>query len=204
MEFDRENSPFEHLWSEYGEAFKEYDDTSLARWMCQTLGQIEGKAWRMSHPLLGAYRLCASLADKRQVWLKRLATPPASYPEAPCCRAPMLPLLTRDVVETGLSCPHCTETVVAFEEIPEPLRTRLSRWAETYAKVHAVAHWDEQQRASSADYDDQLEAAAKKAEALLADAGQRLAPMLLEHYAAVIWEDHDECLEVRPEDIRLG
>jgi hypothetical protein len=23
----------------------------------------------------------------------------------------------------------------------------------------------------------------------------------LEHYPAIIWEDHDECLEVRPDDI---
>ena len=28
-------------------------------------------------------------------------------------------------------------------------------------------------------------------------------PPLLESYAAVIWEDQDECLEVRPEDVVL-
>ena len=33
------------------------------------------------------------------------------------------------------------------------------------------------------------------------EAGRTLAKQLLEHYPAVIWEDQDECLEVRPEDI---
>jgi hypothetical protein len=28
-----------------------------------------------------------------------------------------------------------------------------------------------------------------------------LAPKLLNSYAAAIWEDQDECLEVRPEDV---
>jgi hypothetical protein len=28
-------------------------------------------------------------------------------------------------------------------------------------------------------------------------------PPLLEFYPAVIWEDQDECLEVRPEDVVL-
>jgi hypothetical protein len=30
-----------------------------------------------------------------------------------------------------------------------------------------------------------------------------LAPALLEFYPAVVWEDQDECLEVRPEDVQL-
>jgi hypothetical protein len=32
--------------------------------------------------------------------------------------------------------------------------------------------------------------------------GSKLVPQLMEHYPAVIWEDQDECLDVRPEDIR--
>ena len=32
---------------------------------------------------------------------------------------------------------------------------------------------------------------------------QRNAPKLLEHYPAIVWEDQDECLEVRPEDVEL-
>src|SRR5437867_3587080 len=87
------DSPFDLLWNEYSLAFREFDDLTLARWMAQTLGQLEGKAWRLTHPLLGAYRLAAQLAHERQIWLKRLATPPAAYADSPCCRAPMLPLL---------------------------------------------------------------------------------------------------------------
>ena len=34
-------------------------------------------------------------------------------------------------------------------------------------------------------------------------AGRELAPKLLNVYAAVIWEDQDECLEVRPEDVAV-
>ena len=47
------------------------------------------------------------------------------------------------------------------------------------------------------------EQAAKEAEALLGRAGGKLAAKLLEFYPAVIWEDQDECLEVRPEDVLL-
>ena len=41
------------------------------------------------------------------------------------------------------------------------------------------------------------------AERLLARAGGQLAPGLLEFYPTVVWEDQDECLEVRPEDVGL-
>jgi len=203
MEF-KEQSPSDILWAEYEEALADFDDLSLGRWMCQTLGQMEGKIWRMSHPLSGTYRLCATLGHKRQIWLKRLASSPAAYMESPCCRAPALPLLTRDVKEEGLLCSHCTTTLAPFAEIPEPVRTRLARWADAYHKVHGVAHWDDDRKRLCADYEQEFEAAAKKAEDLLGQAGQELCPMLLEHYPAIIWEDHDECLEVRPEDIRPG
>ena len=42
-----------------------------------------------------------------------------------------------------------------------------------------------------------------QAEQFLAFAGRNVAPKLLDTYAAVIWEDQDECLEVRPEDVTL-
>jgi hypothetical protein len=195
------DSPLDLLWKEYGLVFRDFDDLTLARWMAQTLGQFEGKAWRLSHPLLGAYRLAAQLANERQTWFKRLATPPAAYPESACCRAPLLPLLTRDVREAGLICQHCNETLLPFEEIPEPIRAELDAWASSYAPVHAVAHWDDNQRKSSGDYDHAFEKAAKSAEQLLAQAGGQLARGLLEVYPTVIWEDQDECLEVRPEDV---
>jgi hypothetical protein len=197
------DSPLDMLWKEYGLAFRDFDDLTLARWMAQTLGQFEAKAWRLSHPLLGAYRLAAQLAHERQIWFKRLATPPASYTESACCRAPMLPLLTRDVREAGLICQHCNETLVAFEEVPELIRTKLDEWAAQYGPVHAVAHWDDAQRKGSGDYDRAYEKAAKDAERLLARAGGQLAPGLLEFYSTVVWEDQDECLEVRPEDVGL-
>ena len=52
-------SPLDLLWKEYAAAFRDFDDLTLARWLAQTLGQLEGKSWRLSHPLLGAYRLAA-------------------------------------------------------------------------------------------------------------------------------------------------
>ena len=40
-------------------------------------------------------------------------------------------------------------------------------------------------------------------EELLATAGREIVPKFLELYPAIVWEDQDECLEVRPEDIEL-
>ena len=197
------DAPLDLLWKDYRLAFRDFDDLTLARWLAQTLGQIAGKSWRLSHPLLGAYRLAAQLSHERQIWLKRLVTTPLDYSESPCCRAPMLPLLTRDVTEVGLVCQHCSETLVPFDEIPTALQTDLGAWASEYAPVHAVAHWDDRQRKAAGDYDHAFERAAEEAEALLAKGGRELAPRLLEFYAAVVWEDQDECLEVRPEDVQL-
>jgi hypothetical protein len=195
------DAPLDLLWKEYGLAFRDFDDLTLARWLAQTLAQLEGKVWRFSHPLVGAYRLAAQLAHQRQVWLKLLVTPPAAYGDSACCRAPRLPLLTRDVQDNGLICLHCSETLVPFDELPAPLRRDLEAWAADYSPVHAVAHWEDAQRRGAGDYDRAYENAAKEAEALLRRAGQDLAPRLLEAYAAVVWEDNDECLEVRPEDV---
>jgi hypothetical protein len=143
------------------------------------------------------------LANERQIWLKRLVSPPQAYPESPCCRAPLLPLLTRDVQEAGLLCQHCSETLVPFDEIPSGVRGDLESWAAQYAPVHAVAHWDDRQRKSAGDYERAYDEAAEEAESLLARAGRDLAPRLLEFYPTIIWEDQDECLEVRPEDVGL-
>lgn len=196
-----DETPIDALWQEYAGAFRGFDDLTLARWMAQTLGQLHGKSWRLSHPLVGAYRLAAQVAHDRQVWHKRLTSAPPDYPESPCCRAPLLPLLTRDVLESGLVCQHCSGTAVPLEEVPLVLQGALRDWAVAYAPVHAVAHWDDRQRKRSGDYDKAYEDAAVKAETLLAEAGFEVAPKLLDYYPAVVWEDHDECLEVRPEDI---
>jgi len=197
------DSPLDLLWKEYSAVFRDFDDSTLARWLAQTLGQLEGRAWRLSHPLLGAYRLGAQLAHERHIWFKRLATLPPPYSESPCCRAPMLPLLTRDVKEAGLICQHCSDTLAPFEEIPAAFQQELEAWAAEYGPVHAVAHWDDRQRKSAGDYDRAYENAAGDAERLLARAGSELAPKLLDIYPAVVWEDQDECLEVRPEDVEL-
>jgi hypothetical protein len=197
------DSPTDLLWKEYGRVFRDFDDLSLARWLAQTLGQLEGKVWRFSHPLLGAYRLAAQHAHERQIWLQRLANPPPAYSESPCCRAPMLPLLTRDVHEVGLICQHCNDTLVPFDEIPASIQADLQSWTSQYTPVHGVAHWDDRQIKSAGDYEGALERAARQAEQLLARAGTQLAPKLLEFYPAIAWEDQDDCLEVRPEDVEI-
>ncbi|MGD1085042.1 MAG: hypothetical protein ABSA47_09875 [Verrucomicrobiota bacterium] len=193
--------PPDRLWKEYSEVFEKFDDLTLARWMAQTLAQLKGRAWRFSHPLVGAYRLAAEQGHHRQIWLKGMVAPPAGFFESPCCRAPGLPLFSRDVLETGLLCQHCSETLVALEDLPEDLLEPVKEWAAEYAPVHQVAHWEESRRKKEADYDQACEKAAQRAEKLLAEAGFGLMPRFLEHYPAIIWEDHDECLEVQPEDI---
>jgi hypothetical protein len=202
MENDQ-NTPLDRLWKDYSVVFRDFDDLTLARWMAQTLGQLRGRAWRLSHPLVGSYRLAAELGFERGVWLKRLASIPSGYVEAPCCRAPLLPLLTRDVAETGLVCEHCGGTAVEVADLDSALQADVKTWAEQYAPVHQVAHWDEARRKRVVDYDAALNDAAAKAELLLAEAGLRIAPRFLDFYPAIVWEDHDECLEVRPEDIEF-
>jgi hypothetical protein len=197
------DAPLDLLWKEYSLGFRDFDDLTLGRWLAQTLGQLKGQSWRHSHPLIGAYRLAAQLGHERQIWLMRLVALPSAYSESACCRAPMLPLLTRDVHEAGLICQHCSETLVPFDEIPAGLRSDLGDWAARYAPVHAVAHWDDRQRKAAGNYDRAYESAAEEAERLLAQAGRQFAPRLLEFYAAAVWEDQDECLEVRPEDVQL-
>ena len=94
----------------------------------------------------------------------------------------MLPLLTRDVRETGLVCLHCSETLVPFEEIPAGIRNDLESWAAQYAPVHAVAHWEDPQRRTAGDYDRACESASEEAEVLLRHArrgpGAPVAPVL--------------------------
>ena len=196
------DSPLDRLWAEYSLVFRNFDDLTLARWCSQTLSQLEGRAWRLSHPLLGAFRLGTQIAHERQIWLKRLATLPAAFPESPCCRAPLLPLFTRDVLESGLVCQHCSGTAVEFADLPEDLRHAIKQWADDYAPIHAVAHWDDRQRKGVRNYDQAYEDAAEDAEEMLAQVGREIMPKLVEIYPAVVWEDQDECLEVRPEDIQ--
>src|SRR5207248_2059142 len=161
------DSPLDKLWNEYSDIFREFDDLTLARWLAQTLGQLEGRIWRLSHPLLAAYRLAAQVGHERGIWLKRLTAVPHGYVEAPCCGAPLLPLFTRDIVDAGLGCVHCSETAIPFDEIPAPVQASIKKWANEYAPIHAVAHWEDYQQKSVADYEQAYEDAADHAEKLL-------------------------------------
>ncbi|HJN82737.1 MAG: hypothetical protein QGI20_09225 [Verrucomicrobiota bacterium] len=196
-----QNDKHDLLWKEYGQVFLGMDDLSLARWMAQTLGQLSGHAWRLSHPLLMTYELAARAAHDRQIWLKGLVLMPAEYTAAECCRAPLLPVFSRDVHDFGLVCKHCGETCVAFADLPEELKPRIDKWSSDYDEVHGVAHWEEDGKKLPPDYDKLFELAAQSAEELLTKAGSELAPALLEFFPAAAWEDQDECLEVRPEDV---
>lgn len=169
--------------------------------MSQTLSQLQGRSWRVSHPLMALYRLLGQMGHDRGVWLKRLAAMPRGYVEATCCRAPLLPLFSRDILESGLICQHCGETAIAFADLPEELQEIVRPWAASYDTAHSIAHWDDAERKRCTNYDDEMEKAAKQAEQLLAQARAEIVPRFLESYPAIIWEDHDECLEVRPEDI---
>ncbi len=148
MAFEPESpSPLDALWKEYARAFQAWDDLTLARWLAQTLGQLEGRAWRLSHPLVGAYRLGAQIRARKTDLVQA-----AGHAARRLCgiavlpRAVSLPLLTRDVRESGLICQHCSETLVPFEEIPADIRAEIETWAQQYEPVHAVAHWDDRQR----------------------------------------------------------
>jgi hypothetical protein len=198
---NEQNTPLDRLWKGYAEVFRDFDDLTLARWMSQTLGQLRGRAWRQSHPLVGAYRLAAEAGFDRGIWLKRLVSVPAGYVESPCCRAPLLPVFTRDAAESGLVCEHCGGTAVEFSDLDTNLAAAVRDWGTRYSPVHQVAHWDDAARKRVPDYDDALDEAAEKAEQLLAEAATAIVPRFLEQHPAIIWEDHDECLEVRPEDI---
>jgi hypothetical protein len=193
----------ERLWKEYRHPFCDFDDTTLARWLSQTLGQLEGRAWRGSHPLVSSARVAAEEANERNVWHKRLASPPAAYPFCELCRAPFLPFFTRESGKEGLFCFHCSEPAIPIEDLPPALGQELKEWSDRYSEVHAVAHWDEQRQRTVPDYTAALEEAASRAEGLLSEAAQGFLPRLLDSYPAVVWEDQDECLEVRPEDISL-
>jgi hypothetical protein len=193
----------DQLWKGYSRVFMEMDDLTLARWMAQTLGQFSGQAWRLSHPLMLAYELAAHAAHDRQIWLKGMGIIPADYIAAECCRAPLLPMLSRDVFDVGLVCKHCGETGVKFDDLPEDLKPGMDKWSADYDEIHSVAHWEDDSKKLPPDYDTLFELAAQSAEKLLAQAGSQLAPALLELYPAVIWEDQDECLEVRPEDVDI-
>ena len=86
---------------------------------------------------------------------------------------------------------------------PGEIGREFNTWSTCYDKAHSIAHLEEDGEKLPPDYDKLFELAAQSAEKLLAQAGTQLAPALLENYPAVAWEDQDECLEVRPEDVDI-
>ncbi len=198
------NANPDRLWREYGRVFEQWDDLTLGRWVVQTLCQFRGQAWRLSHPLLGAYRLASQVANSREMWQKRLITIPNDYRSSQCCVAPLLPQFNRDVLDAGLLCEHCGETAVYFDELPSELQAPVKDWATRYDRVHAIAHWSERKVSEADDYPRLLEDAAKTAERLLHQMATEILPAFLPHFTAVVWEDQDECLDVQPEDIEIA
>lgn len=196
-------NPADRLWSQYGTLFQRFDDLTLARWLVQTLGHFTGGLWRYSHPLVGAYKLASQVGHQRQIWLKRLVDIPNPFAVAECCRSPLLPLVTRDLQESGLICIHCGEQAFPLGELPRELRQALDGWSRDYAAFHRVAHLEGREKEAAGNFDDALDDAAEGASRCLERAASRVFPGLLETFPAVIWEDHDECLEVRPEDLQV-
>jgi len=193
----------ERLWEEYSRPLEKFDDLTLARWLSQLLGQVRGGSWRFSHPLVATARMVARIAHRRQIWLKRMAEPPDPYLVAPCCRAPLVPLVTRDIRKSGLICLHCDDTAIAFDDLPPELAEMVAPWAEEYEKLHQVAHYTEEEQEAMPDYEDAMDEAAEGAESLMSLLAVKILPGFADHYGAIVFEDHDECLEVRPEDINL-
>jgi hypothetical protein len=193
----------DRLWKEYGELFEAYDDLTLARWMSQTLGQISGRILRYSHPIIGAYRMAAIIGQDRSIWHKRLVAIPPGYVESECCRAPVLPLFTREIADCGLICEHCNETLVKFEDMPNELKSPTERWANDYDTYHDVAHWSDAKRKACTDYQVERNAAANVCRQFLAKAVKDILPAYLDHYPVLLWEDQDECLDIKPEEIEL-
>jgi hypothetical protein len=191
----------QELWEHYRSSINDYDDLTLARWISQTLGQLKGRVWRLSHPLVGLHRLLATTAHKRALRTSRLAQVPSDYPLCNSCGAPLLPLVTRDVAEDGLVCETCGTSAIPLADLPAELRGPLQDWAARYAPVHEVAHWTDAQRARSRDYDKAYQEAAEEAETLLLELSGQILPVALDHFPAIVWEDHDECLDVRPDDV---
>ncbi|MEO0453439.1 MAG: hypothetical protein AAFY98_04805 [Verrucomicrobiota bacterium] len=203
MPIEDPNEAHEQLWKHYTRSLESFDDLNLARWLSQTLGQLSGRVWRLSHPLVGVARLLAQEANRRKLWKRGLVSLPLGYTEAPCCKAPLVPLVTRDVIEHGLLCLHCGDTAMELDDLPAKSKRLLTQWARQYADVHEVAHWEDEEKAQVDDYEEAFEQAADFAGTLLESLPETILPGLLDLFPVIIWEDHDECLDVRPEELEI-
>jgi len=189
------------LWSEYSLFLRDWDDITLSRWLAQILSQLQGAVWRQSHPLVGSFRLGAVESKRRNLRVSRWTQIPHGYQAADCCGAPLLPLVNRNTAEEGLLCIFCDRPAMTFEQLPGELQPALKEWAERYHPVHEVAHWTEEQKLRCGDYDKAYNDAAAAAEELLQELHSRILLDWAEAFGAVAWEDADECLDVRPDDL---
>jgi hypothetical protein len=199
---ETEENPTERLWESYRVWLNDYDDMTLARMTAQTLGQLKGRVWRLSHPLIGLFRLAARTAHKRGLDIFRLAQL-TEYTSAPCCGGPLLPLITRDIVEHGVFCEYCGEIVMPLDDLPVPSNITLKTWAEAYQQSHSIAHWDEPKIRKHPDFEQLFQSSADACDRLLVELAKNLLPPLLDHFPAVVWQDHDECLDVWPDDLKV-
>jgi hypothetical protein len=128
---------------------------------------------------------------------------PYDYHRASCCNAPFLPLVTRDIIEHGFLCEHCGGTGAELEDLPPRVARHLTQWAEQYSDLHEVAHWEEAHRLAIGNYEEVFEQTAMQAEAMLEALPVAILPPLLDTFPALVWEDHDECLDIRPEELEI-
>jgi hypothetical protein len=189
------------LWQEHTRALKAWDDLSLSRWLNQTLGQLLDRCWRASHPLVVSYRLGATVAHQRDLWNRRTFSFNHNYHRATCCGAPAIPFVSFEAFSHGIYCSCCGEILATIEEMPPQLANNFRQWGMSYDMIHQVAHWTDEERRRSGDYDKALDQASERAAPLLAHLGYKFAPQLLGTYPVVFWEDCDNCLDVIPEDI---
>ncbi len=191
----------DHLWEEHRKWLDDYDDLTLVRMRSQILSQMCGGVWRLSHPLVGMHRLVSRTLNKRGTHIQWIQSIPSGYTEAACCGAPLVPLITRDLVEGGIYCEACGQTALHLADLPPEVSFSFRRWAESYATVHDVAHMSEEEVATAKDYEADFQAAAEQAEDELMFLGTTILPHCVSAFSCIVWQDHDECLRIWPEDL---
>lgn len=189
------------LWQEHMRGLRSWDDLSLVRWLSQSLGQFYERSWRVSHSFVVAYRLGVTVAHQRDVWNRRIFSFHQNYQTAPCCNAPTIPLVSFEMMSHGIACSCCGGELISLKELPLSLRKAFMDWGRRYDSIHQVAHWDDERKKESKNYDKDFDEAGDRAIPLLTELGYKLVPKLLELYPAIFWEDGDHCLDLRPEEI---
>ena len=111
------DSPLDSLWKEYGRAFQDWDDLTLgAGWRKRSASSKAGRGGfrTRSSARTGSRRNSRTTGRSGSSgWPRRRRL----MRNRRAAARPFLPLLTRDVRESGLICQHCNETLVPFDEI---------------------------------------------------------------------------------------